>query len=359
MRRYIDFRGEDWAGRADSRMQAARWGVCMDGIADEPPGEGVLNEYPQEMIRALLAENWVSGAQALLEADADEDAIRQAVLSTLEEDLDCLASTEYTLVERMLIGGGETELASVAELEAGYTLRMRLWCDLGMREEEPSARMDPQLCERIAPLLMRREHADRRARIFVFEGMAHGILYMTGALDAPMASRRFIAEVLRAPETEVAARLARNFLEASFDVYEKDGRVMLVHEALADPEPLLDPARGGMPSSLLEFTPGSMAASMNGLLPQESAPNEKLRRALYGALRPEYDPSDATSDLRYLSKQGAPLDTLKEIMAGMLVVMPTAHMNSVLGELRHHTARWVEQGSVPPAREGGAQEFLH
>jgi len=42
-----------------------------------------------------------------------------------------------------------------------------------------------------------------------------------------------------------------------------------------------------------------------------------------------------------LAKQGAPLDVLRDVMAGMLCVLPTGHMDNALMELSVETPRWI------------------
>lgn len=337
MKRYVDFASDGWADRTDSRMQATRWTACVDGMGTRPPDAGVIDDYPEEVLRALVEEGWTRGVQTDETGDAYRLAVREAVLETLKDDADFLAAEEHTLVERMLIDDGSVPLETVAEMEAAYTLRMRLWCDLGMLDGEPTARLDAQLMRLLPELLMRKEHHEHRERLFVFDGMMHGILYIVGYLDDRMPRRKFIEEVLRTEPSPWAERIARNYLEASFDMHPQAGGSCLVHEALADPADAIAQVQA---PELPEVTPGQLAASMNGLLPEEQMPDEALQRAIVGALRPEYEPYEAASDLRFLAKQNVPMGTLEEIMASMLVVMPTEHMHGALRDLRHHTPRW-------------------
>lgn len=358
MKRYIDFRSEDWEERMDSRMQAARWNACLDGMGEDPPQAGVINGYPEELLVELLVEGWV----AYEDVPPDRmlrQGVREAVMGTLSDDLDCLSQNEHTLVERMLIGDGSVALDSVGEMEAAYSLRMRLWADLGLENDTPTVRLDSQLMQALPPLLMRQLHHQRRGRIYVFDGMMHGVLYAAGYLDDRVPVEKFIQEVLQAERTASTERLARNFLEASYDTYPVTGYNLLVHEALADPEAILAmPAQQDM--AMPELSAGQMIASMNGLLPEEMEPDETLQRALHGALRPEWETNEAASDLRFLAKQDAPMQTMQEIMASMLCVLPTPHMDGALQEMRRKIPRWVSQSAMPPAfPRKGAPGLLH
>lgn len=359
MRRYLDFRTDDWAEKTDSRMQSLRWAACVEGLGTEPPRAGVIDEYPEDMLIELLAEGWVTYPENMPEEESLAVSARRAMMSTLADDADALATEEHTLVERMLVSGGRVALDSVAEIEAAYTLRMRLWCDIGIENEEPVARLDNQLMEALPDIFMRPQHQEIRGRIFAFDGMLHAVLYIQGYLGDHMPVKDFVETVLRRPYDDETQRIASNYVEATFDIYTMADRNWLVHEALADPEQLSEviPVRGG---DMPEMTSEQVASAMNGLLPEEVVPNEKLQRALLGALRPEYETYDAATDLRYLAKQDAPMSALQEILSSMLVVLPTPHMEGVLTEMAGITPRWLHLGSAyPPRTEDGMLGRLH
>lgn len=340
MKRYLDFQREAWADRTASHMRAARRNACVQGIGGTPPCAGVIDTLPMDDLGALIAEGWVEVSHAPSDLLLRRSA-RRAMLSTLADDLDCLSMQEHTLVERMLIGDGQVVLDSVPELEAAYTLRMRLWCDLGHCGQTPCARLDAELMRRLPDLLMRPEHVQRRSRAFVFDGMISGLLYITGFLDVRAPQQRFVREVLGVAESGASARLARNHLEASFDVDSVAGCRLLLHEALAAPETLVSTLAASGCQALPPLTSEQLFGAMNGMLPEEAAAAEKLCRTLQGALRPDLTPEGATEDLRLLAKQDVPREALKQVMAGMLCVLPTPHMYSVLLEMAGSTPRWM------------------
>ncbi len=340
MKRYIDFQNESWHDRTEGRMQAARWEACLDNLGNEAPCAGVIDAWPIDELSDLITEGWVT----VTRAPSDyllRRAARKAVMASLQDDVDCLAVEEHSLVERMLIEDGRAFLETVSEFEAAYTLRLRLWCDVGVYQERPCACLDAKLMEALPALLMRREHAQIRSRLFVYDGMIHGLLYFSGFLDDRLPRQRFVQEVLQREETPETLRLALNYLEASFDCCAISGCNLLLHGSLAVPETLIG-SMAAFCDILQPFvTPNQLAGSMNGLLPEESVVDEKLRRALSGALRPEYSPDEAANDLRMLVKQGAPFKVLKDIMSGMLCVLPTGHMESTLREMSLQTPRWI------------------
>lgn len=360
MKRYIDFQNESWQDRTEGRMQAARWEACLDGIGTEPPCAGVIDTAPVDLLEELINEGWVDVPHApsvmLLRR-----AARHAVMESLADDLDCLAPHEHTLVERMLIGDGRVFLETVSEFEAAYTLRLRLWCDIGVYQERPCARLDEKLMRKLLALLMRKEHAQRRSLIFVFDGMIHGLLYLTGFLDDQPPRRRFVQEVLQAHETPKTLRLARNYIEASFDCYTMAGCNLLLHKSVATPESLVSALASQRAFQMPSVTSGQLIGSMNGLLPEEAPADERLKLALKGTLRPEYEPEEAANDLRMLVKQGATLSVLRDVVTGMLCVLPTKHIDDALQVLSLQTPRWVTPwtSGAQPVASGNVMGMLH
>ncbi|MDR0930080.1 MAG: hypothetical protein LBM74_10285 [Oscillospiraceae bacterium] len=352
MKRYIDFGRMSWPERTQESMLAARWEACLSGLAAETPCAGVIDSWPMDRLSDLAAEGWLQVAHAPSDL-LYRKAARRAVMATLTDDLDFLSPEEHTLVERMLIDDGYVYLDDVPAFEAAYTLRMRLWCDIGIRGGRPAARLDAGLMKVLPARLMRAEHAQRRARVFVFDGMMHGLLYLTGFLDERMPQQRFMQEVLQMPDSAAARRLACNYLEASFDCCRVAGCSLLVHPALAEPESLVGALAAHGAFQLPTVTPGQLAGSMNELLPEESDLDAKLRLLLAGALRPEYRAEEAVAGLRLLVKQGAPMSALRHVLAEMLLVLPTAHMEGALWELSHRTPRWIAPFAPVAAAVGG------
>ena len=286
MKRYIDFQDESWPDRAHTRMQAARWEACVDGIGSQEPCSGVIDAYPIGMLMEIISEGWVDASHAPSDVLLRRAASRR-VMATLQDDADCLAPEEHTLVERMLISDGRVFLETVPEFEAAFTLRLRLWCDVGVYEGMPCARLDCGLMRALPDVFMSHRHMERRSRVFVFDGMMHGLLYLSGFLDDRLPTQRFIEEVLAVRQTPENTRLARNYLEAAFDCYTVAGCNLLLHKALAAPASLVGTLASQGAFQMPSVTPGQLAGSMNGILPDEIHTHQKLMLALSGALRPE------------------------------------------------------------------------
>lgn len=340
MKRYVDFQDESWPDRVRARMLAMRWEACVDRLGTEEPCAGVIDAYPIGPLAELIEEGWVDVPHAPSDMLLRR-AARSRVMATVQDDADCLSLSEHTLVERMLIGDGRVFLETVPEFEAAYTLRFRLWCDVGVYRERPCARLDDTLMAALPELFMSACHLERRSRIFVFDGMMHGLLYLSGFLDDRLPKQRFVEEVLQLRQTPETMRLARNYLEAAFDWATVAGCTLLLHEALAAPESLVGTLASQGAFQMPPVTPSQLAGSMNGILPDERPAHQKLTLALAGALRPEWEPEEAAGDLRMLLKQGATLEVLQDCLAGMLCVLPTGHMENALLEMSVKTPRWI------------------
>ena len=200
MKRYIDLQSAGWADKTAGRIREARREACLAAFGSEAPCAGVIDTQPMETLETLIAAGWTlvpSAPGDLLR----RKAARRAVMESLADDADCLAPEEHTLVERMLIGDGAAYPETAKEMEAALTLRLRLWCDVGMKGGRPCAQLDGALLEALPGVMMRPMHHDRRSRIFIFQGMIGALLYLTGFLDSRMPRDRFIAEVLDAVQT--------------------------------------------------------------------------------------------------------------------------------------------------------------
>ena len=211
MKRYIDLRDAAWADKTASRIRETKRARCLAAFGAEPPCAGVIDTLPMETLEPLIAAGWTVTPCApgdLLR----RRAARRAVSETLADDADCLSPDEHTLVERMLIGDGFALPETAREMEAALTLRLRLWCDVGMQDGKPCVRLDAALLDALPAVLMRPEHHQRRSRVFIYQGMIGALLYLTGFLDSRMPQERFIAEVLQEADSPRARRLARNHL---------------------------------------------------------------------------------------------------------------------------------------------------
>ncbi|MDR1598689.1 MAG: hypothetical protein LBS11_02270 [Oscillospiraceae bacterium] len=341
MRRYLDFEGLRLKDQTASAMRSARYALCEKLFASQPPPmNGVLATWSAEALEPLLALNWYDIPPAPTALQRRKLA-RRVVRSTLEADADCLAPNEHALLERVLALGGTAVLTGAEDFDAALALRNRLWCDLGGLDGRPAVRLDPALEDSIRKAMGRFEHLRVRLKIFTFDAMIHAMLYAAGFMDDQLPRERFCVDVLDAkPDDPAANRLARNFVEAAYDCVIYANCRLLLHEALALPESLVErlATRG---ADVPPMTHAQMLGCMNELLPEERGAIHTLKHTLQYALRPDIPVDEAAEDLKLLTKQGVGFEQLQQVAKDMLCVMPTPAIEFALRGLIDHTPRWL------------------
>jgi len=374
VKRYLEFEGLPPREQTLGAMRAARMQLCRDLFAAAPPpGAGVLDALGSDALDALIAQGWqdVPAAPAAL---TRRNLARKAVREHLEIDADCLAPREHTLLERMLILGGRAPIRDADDFDAALAMRSRLWCDIGGPDGgngtadadttaagqpgTPTARLDPALEAPLREALSRREHAAIRSRVFSFDAMVHALLYAGGFLDDALPRERFMADVLGTHALDArAARAARNYVESAYDCVLAGGCRLLVHEGLYAPEAFLDRIAKAAQSGgyrTPRMTPARMQGCMDGTLPEERASMRALASSIRFALRPELGltPDEAANDLKLLAKQGMPVETLRAVLADMLLVLTPRTADSALRQMARDAVSWG--GAAMEAPQSGA-----
>lgn len=264
-------------------------------------------------------------------------AAQEVILGTIERQADCLSQEEHALIERMLILGGSARITDLQELDAAEALSLRLWADVGMLEGVPTVRLFDDVTQPLARAFARPEHTKLRMRLFSFQATLCAALYLAGVIDDRTPQMLFTQQVLCSDESdEEALQLARRFLWASFDCVDYEDGVLLVHSAVSEPHKL---ARGRRPQ-IEKFTAHELLGGMQGILPQEEPLEEALVSAIDGALRKGMDAQECAQSLRLLSKQGAPIEALREVLSSMLMVYCTPIMQTALEDMHYGVVRW-------------------
>jgi hypothetical protein len=202
-------------------------------------------------------------------------------------------------------------------------------------------RIDPALEEPIRKAMGRFDHLQIRMKIFTFDAMIHAMLYAAGFMDDQLPRERFCVDVLNSETSDPCAnRLARNFCEAAYDCVIYANCCLLLHEALALPESLIEQLamRG---ADVPPMTPAQMLGCMNELLPEERGAMHTLKHTLQYALRPDIHVDDAVEDLKLLTKQGVGFEALQQVASDMLCVRPTPAIDFALQGLIANTPRWL------------------
>ena len=332
------FRSEDektlpWSERMLTQLLERRFERGVRALA--PLRVRTMAEMDMRSLTARIEACWQDVERKPLRMQQVQVAC-EAVLRTIERQADCLGAQEHALCERMLIAGGKTCLHDVQELDAARALSLRLLAHVGLESEQPVAMLEPLFATALENAFSRPEHARIRMRLFSFAATVSAALYLAGVIDDGAPQRLFAQQVLGMGETdEEALQLARQYLWAEFDCVDYEGGVLLLHPAVTEPFKI---ASGN--TQLETFTARELLGGMNGILPQEEQSEEALLRAVEGTLRPGVDAQESVRHLRLLSKQGAPIEALFEVMDTLLMVRRTPRLNAAIEALHTQAVRW-------------------
>lgn len=307
-------------------------------VAQLPPlGAGRLAELSPAALARKLEQSWQDVERKPMHAQQLSEAWK-CVLGSIEQQADCLSQEEHELVERALILGGCAQLEDIAELDAARALSLRLWASVGIVSGRPYMELETPVLEPVAKAFSREAHDVLRQRLDAFSAHLTGMLYRIGAMDDRQPQQALMRDVLGCRD-EQTLQLARRYLWASYDCVDYSGGVLLVHSALADPHHLL--AAGRRRQGLILPPEAEFGAQMD-ILPEEIPLQRDLERALTGALRDEYRAEDVARNLRFLCKQGAPLDAMEEVLQSTLIVYVTRSMRGALANMYYSMPKWIE-----------------
>lgn len=267
------------------------------------------------------------------------DEMRQIVLAQLEREYQLLSVSEQELMEQMLILDEEIELFDIEALVASQALVKRLWCVMRKEDNRFFVRLPRRLKDVLLERLDHRRIEAGREKLFSFDATVHGLLYVAGYLHASELVTLFLNEVAGQSDA-LSSLLAKRYLCAAFDyTFDDTGRMILLHPGLAEPETLLKAIHGTAPREVV-VDEGQLLGGMQGLFEEERALYEMMVGELTGALRPEYSQMEAATDLRLLAKQGVSYDEIANVLASMLVSLPTERMLQLLKRMSVETPQW-------------------
>ena len=326
----------DWSDRTMSMMREKQFEACERRLFAHP-GVCLFSPEATEL-----------DAQMLLEGSYEQDTgrlitlgeLRDRVMVRLPLEVTYIGVSEMQMLERLLMNDGELLLTDWDDIAAAEALVRRLWCGFRAEGEDWKLILPKILHIPLMTAMHSPEANTARELLFRFDATIHGLLYIAGLLHSAQPMGVFLQEVIRRSD-ELAMQVARRYLQSSFEyVTDANGDLILLHPGLADPYQMFrtQPVDGIF---TLELSQELIAGGMNGLLPEEVALHEAMCGALNGALRPEFDLTEAAEDLRMLAKQGVPYEEMEAVMASMLAVFPTDKMKSALRRLHLCTPHWM------------------
>lgn len=326
-----------WQERTMESMQRRRFDQLVRQMP--PLGAGRLDQLEPAAFARRIEQCWQDVERKPMRAQQIAH-IWQRVLDSIEQQADCLSHEEHELVERALVLGGSAQIEDALELEAARALSLRLWANVGLVSGRPYIELEIPVLQPVARAFARAEHERIRGRLEGFRARLSGMLYRLGAIDDRQPQQLLLREVFdKQRSDEVHVHLARRYLWASFDCVDYSGGVMLVHSALADPQHLI---ASGRRRPVISLIPHEKMGLQLDILPEEIPLQRDLERAISGALRDGYHAPDVVRTLRFLCKQGAPLDALEDLLQEALIVYVSPFMRGALENMYYRLPKWIE-----------------
>lgn len=326
-----------WREMTLEAMQRRRFEQMVSQLP--PLGAGRLEALAPSAFERKLEQCWQDVPRKPMRAQQIAQ-VWSSVLSTIREQADCLSHDEHELVERALVLGGSAQIEDAAELEAARALSLRLWASVGLVSGKPYIELEAPVVRPVAQAFAREEHERVRRRLEGFHAHLFSTLYRVGAIDDRLPQQLLLREVLGSGrEDELLMQLARRCLWASYDCVDYSGGVMLLHPALADPRRLINTA--GRRSGAMAELRGETCAQLD-ILPEEIPLQRDIERTLTGALREGHRAHDVARTLRFLCKQGAPLQALEDVLQSSLIILVTDAMRGALANMYYGMPKWIE-----------------
>ena len=268
------------------------------------------------------------------------EQLRVRVLSSLSPEMALLSPEEHDLMVRLVLFGGKLSLHDWEELIPARSLVRRLWCRTGMEDGVRILYMPHQLCASALLLLAGDGHKKIRDIVEQIQENIDNSLYLMGMTQAagPMLH---LQSLLKDTYAENRPDLIERMLFSAFDyIFDGEGRLILIHPGLADPDAMLSsmPAASG---ACQEMSGKALRDASDSIGDLESPLYEQMLFSIADAVRPELTAEDAVEDLIILAKQDVPFSDMKEVLSSMLVSLPTADMLKALRDLSDRIPRWI------------------
>ena len=344
MLRQSNTRPLHWADKTMSVLRAEQLEACEKDLAGLPSRclfEQECGNVDAEKLYELSffadEDRRVSG-RALRPALHTVEQLRNRVLHTFVQEAALLSVEEHDLLVRAVLFGGRTPLTDWNELIPARSLVRRLWCRVEGVGENAALVIPHQLCASALLLLAGDSHKAVREIVEQVHESIDNTLYLLGAVQAA-GPEQHMQSLLK--DTFVADRrdLFKRFLLVGYDyVYDRSGRLLLIHPGLAEPERMMDYACADLDLRTLS----GASDSVDDL---ESPLYEQMLGLLLDVTRPEIAPEDAVEDLIILAKQEVPFSDMEEVLSSLLICQVTPDMRRALRELSNQVPRWLTLGT--------------
>ncbi len=257
--------------------------------------------------------------------------LTRSVIRRLGAEALLLTMPEFDLVQQLLNSRDGVRLTEWHETAPAESLVRRLWCSVHVDPESDSVtlRMEPQLRLALMRLMGTADYGPLRERVnrvniaVICALNVYGILYADDVFDS-------FGDLMIGADRALAERMLRIAFDYTLG---RDGRMVLLHPALADPERAMKGLYHVDLRPYAEVDPVEPAPQML-LSDTEHQAMHRLCALIGDSLRPDYSPFFCVEDLRFLAKQSVSFDTLAEVLASQLAVRPTADVLDGLRQLQ-------------------------
>ncbi len=334
MRAKTGRRSSGWMDRTLSVLRSSRLEACGKELAGLG-GCGLFDaETTDTDAERLFEQSYYASEDREVRLHTIEE-LRMRVLSQFPAEMGLLNQDEFSLLLKLALFGGEMPILDWNDVIPARSLVYRMWCR--MRPERGTwIRMPRQLCVSALLMLASEELKKVRETVESVIETADNTLYLAGMMPAEIVTRDMGFQLqgsLAADKPELYTRLMKSSFET---VWSREGKLMLVHPGLAEPDLLIREKSGiglGVDQSSMEELYGS-------LMDVEDPLYDNLMSLVQGLCRQETTEEDAVEDLILLAKQNAPVAEMREVLASRLICLPTEEMVSVLREMYDRIPRW-------------------
>ena len=268
------------------------------------------------------------------------EQLRVRVLSSFAPELALLSPEEHDLMVRLVLFGGRLSLQDWEDLIPARSLVRRLWCRTTTENGIRILCMPHQLCASALLLLAGEGHKKIRDAVETVQESIDQSLYLMGMVQAA-GPKLHLQSLLKDTYAENRPELIERMFYSGWDyIFDPQGRLILIHPGLADPDGMLSriPAASGACS---EMSPSAIQLASDSISDLESPLYEQMLFAIADAVRPELTPEDAVEDLIILAKQNVSFSDMKEVLSSLLVSIPTTEMTKALRDLSDRIPRWI------------------
>ena len=267
------------------------------------------------------------------------ESLRSHILKRLPVEFLLLSVGESFLVQQLLRSSGTIELDHWTEFSAAEGLIRRLWCTVSFEKDESVfLHMPSELTDPLNRMMSQEAYHHQWIESIHFHNLLQAALQVTGMIYAEdVLSYLHDFLPLSLPSSAIPAE---RMLTAAFDyVIGRDGRMILVHPGLAEPEKWIDSVARMDLRTLDSFF--SAESELPSLTDAEIQALEMLSTLIEPLLRPEQSVQIAVQDLSILARQDVPLAEMEAVLATQLAVRPTREMLDCLRLLHSYTPRFA------------------